>query len=204
MDFAFLRRSHLFWISDHSENAAVCRYTQLAANRLMPGGMANRCLPFGTGEGRRVQFQPHPYQPADLLARMTGALQLSGDIARIEGEPLDFTRRMIETYKTVRHLLNEDFLALTPQPTRLEELEVAAFFSPDRSEALVFAFPPYLSDAASPRQVPLRGLLPEAVYEVRDLLGGKDLPPQTGRQLMDGGLPWGDSEPRWVHLKAKG
>ena len=124
---------------------------------------------------------------------MLGSLSFHGDLTVLEGEDLERLGRLTEMYRTIRHLLCEDFYPLLPQPATDAQWEAVQFSKPDASEAIIFAFSGAepLSDSPTIRA---KALDAEATYTIRRLAGATKQT-MVGTELMSDGLQ--------VSLKAK-
>lgn len=185
IDLGTLKRAHTIWFSDHTDDPNICRFMQSGANRFLPGNLLNSAVPtpLGGGDSGRNIF--------DFLSRMMGAFSIDGDIASWSPCLINDVKRMIEIYKGFRHLLVQDFYPLTPHPRLPDESEALLFVSRDKREAVLFAF--RMPEEPDERIVRLRGLIPNAIYDVEDLLiwwKGKGIKSikHKGGTLMNKGL----------------
>jgi alpha-galactosidase len=174
-----IRRAHTSWFSDHTEFPAVCRHMQARANRFLPGNLLNSSVAVKRGQGDRG------FDDTAILSRMLGKLSCDGDIA--SGSP-DWTRRVrywTDVFKSIRHLLVQDFHQLTPAPTTADDWDVMSFNAYDGGEAVLYAFS---GRKAGAQNIRLRGLAPGRSYRVECLNDGRtrEIP---GEQLMKAGLP---------------
>ncbi len=181
IDLGTLRRAHTVWISDHSHVPEVCRFMQCGAGRAMPGHLLNLAVPVERGAGADA-----PLTPYQVACRVAGSLAFHGDVASWPDDSIATARRMVEAFKSFRHLLEEDFHALTPQPVREDEWEAVQFAAPDGRDVLVMAYGGL--QGGGERRLRLHGLLPEATYSVEPVLDGAAAARATGQALMDEGL----------------
>lgn len=177
-DLGTIRRSHTCWFSDHTTYPEVCRHMQARANRFLPGQLLNSSVAVGPGHG------PSNVDDTAILSRMLGKLAFDGDIASLTPEAADRARHWADTFKTIRHLLVQDFHQLTPVPTTGDDWDVMSFNAYDGSEAALFAFS---GRKAGETTILLRGLQAETVYRVECQNDGTvvDL---AGAHLMKQGL----------------
>jgi alpha-galactosidase len=184
IDLGTLRRAHTIWFSDHTEDALVCRFMQTGAGRFLPGNLLNSAVPVGRDTVGRVTGSVSP-EDAAVLSRMCGALSFDGDITAWSPEVTAHIARLVEIYRTFRHLLVADLYPLTPQPLRPAEGEVVEFASRDGAEAVVLGFA-----GARPMaevRVRPRGLKATATYLVWDALTGQE-GHYDGQTLAEDGL----------------
>jgi alpha-galactosidase len=179
IDLGVLRRVHSALISDHSADALICRFMQSGANRFLPGNLLNNelAVEMGAGDGTTSD--------ADVISRMCGALQFTGDIASWSPRLTARVSQLMGIHRELRKLLAADFYPLTPQPARLDEVEVVQFIDRDGSDAVVFGFggtPPADRVVVRPR-----ALDAESTYLVWDPLVGGEAP-RSGRDLLERGL----------------
>jgi alpha-galactosidase len=197
IDLATLKRGHGFWFSDACENREVARTMQCGANRFLPANFANSALPVPS-KTTMIGFLPHSPDPerrcdpsdADIVSRMCGGLQYGGDIARMSDSAVIRARCLNDVYKKIRHLLVQDYYPLAPQPQTPDDGEAVIFVSYDKTDAVLAAFSG-IKDADCPvkKSLDVKGLNPELVYEVTDLLDdGKHICRINGKVLVDKGL----------------
>jgi alpha-galactosidase len=197
IDLATLKRGHTCWISDACEIREVARTLQCGANRFLPGNFANGALPLPAAH-TQIGFPPRPADPerradptdADVVARMCGALQLGGDIARMSAATAARVRELTDRDLEIRPLLTQDYFPLTNQPQTPDDGEAALFVNDEKTRAVLLAFGGInTSEIAETAAVfLLKGLNAEAVYEVADLLeGGRRVARADGRTLMRDG-----------------
>lgn len=178
IDLGMLRQHHTAFLSDHTRFPEICRYMQAGAGYLFPGTVCTGGISLG----------PDPkYPPVSeytIASRMLGTVCLFGDIRHLDSAQTRLIAGMVKTYKSYRHLLDEDFFPLLKQPTDDTEWEAVAFVSRDRLASVVFVFSG-LENAAQEPNVFARELDPNARYSVRELFSGTELFASIeGRQLM--------------------
>lgn len=178
VDLGTIRRGHTFWFSDHTDTASCCRHMQARANRFLPGHLLNSSVMVPHGHGDTG------YDDTAFLSRMLGKLAFDGDIASWSPVVTGRARHWSEAFKTIRHLLVEDFYQLTPDPRGANDLDVLQFVDSTGAEAAVFAFAGSQPCAES---VSMRGLQADANYRMVRL--NDDAAENTvGEQLMGAGL----------------
>jgi alpha-galactosidase len=179
MDIGTMKRAHTFWFSDQTEIASVCRYMQARANRFLPGNFLNSSVAVGESVGDAG------FSDTSVLSRMLGKLAFDGDIGSWSA-PL--TTRMgswVAAFKSIRHLLVQDFYQLLPQPQTAEDWDAVQFVSYPADEAVVFAF---AGCQGGDTMLRLRGLRQNHAYTVTRMPAG-DSVTVSGDALMNGGLP---------------
>lgn len=113
---------------------------------------------------------------------MCGILGIGCHLARLSDAEREEAARWIALYKEIRHViqLGELYRLRPPQSHRFSAVQYVAR---DRSEAVLFAFRTHLPPRAELPPLYLRGLDPEARYEVEGLLGAR-----SGRAWMEAGM----------------
>lgn len=179
IDLGTLRRAHTIWFSDHTEDALVCRFMQTGANRFLPGNFPNSSVPVARDEGDAATGD------ADVISRMAGALSFDGDVASWSPNLTARVARLVEVYRSFRHLLVADFYPLTPHPMRPTEGEAVEFARRDGADAVILGF----SGAAPTTEVMVRprGLRTEATYVISDPIRGAEVR-RLGKDLIERGL----------------
>jgi len=198
IDFGTLARTQSDWMSDYTDDSHTCRWMQLRAQRFLPG---NRCdsgighlsrhhltdgmamggvAPEGGRIGRRITRDID----LDFISRITGMLDIDGDIASLDHLAQQRYRHWIAVHKQIRHLTIQDFHQLLPIPQTVEQWDAAQWSAYDRSEGLVACF-----RVAGPvdGQIPLKTLDPLRTYCITDLSDGAEREYQ-GIELLNQGL----------------
>jgi len=179
IDIGTMRRAHTYWFSDQTVNPKLCRYMQARANRFMPGHLLNSSVAVDMGQGDA------DFNGTAVLSRMLGKLAFDGDIASWSPE---LTARMapwVEVFKTVRHLLVQDFYQLLPIPTTIASWDALQFASYDGAEAALFV---YAGSQAGQRSIRLKGLDAAKTYQVKRGPNGSEAIAATGAELMSIGI----------------
>ncbi|BBI31542.1 glycoside hydrolase family 36 protein [Cohnella abietis] len=177
IDLGTIRRSHTLWFSDHSKDPWICRYMQARANRFLPGHLLNSSVAVGRRQGD-AQFND-----VAVLSRMMGKLAFDGDIASWSPELTITMEKWSAHFKSIRHLLVQDFYQLTSIPTASEDGDAVQFTSYSGDEAVIFIFSG--SDDMK-MSIPLYGLDSEQSYEIRYLSSDK----VEEKSLYGNGLEW--------------
>jgi len=134
IDIGTMRRAHTFWFSDQTEKPRACRYMQARANRFLPGHLLNSSVAVGRGNG------DSGFDDTAILSRMLGKLAFDGDIASWSTPWTARARRWVEVFKSIRHLLVQDFYQLLQMPTTSDDADALEFVSHDGREAVIFMF----------------------------------------------------------------
>jgi hypothetical protein len=182
LDLATLKRGHTSWFSDACENPLTQRAMLCGANRFLPANFMNAAVPIPIGEGE-VDLTD-----ADIVSRMCGALSFGGCISRLSPSTTRRAAELIAIYRSFRHLLVQDFYPLTRQPQGPEEGEAVLFADYAKTEAVLMAFAGGEAESSPSQRLILSGLLREAIYEIKDLIGQRSFPALGGDALMDAGL----------------
>jgi alpha-galactosidase len=177
-DLGTIRRAHTCWFSDHTTYPEVCRHMQARANRFLPGHLLNSSVAVGPGHG------VSEVDDTAILSRMLGKLAFDGDIASLTPEMAARARHWSDVFKSIRHLLVQDFHQLTAAPTTGDDWDVMSFNAYDGSEAALYAFS---GRKAGEMTIPLRGLNPDAEYSIECLNDGA-VETKRGTELMQKGL----------------
>lgn len=163
IDFGTIARSHTQWLSDHTVHPAICRAMQLRSQLLLPGNCPNTSVAVDKGQRN---FENLDYE---VLSRATAKLAFDGDIASLSAETTERCRFWVSRYKEYRHLLVQDFFQISPIPQNLDDWDVAAWSSYDRSEGLLAA---YRFHGAPTSRWPLPFVDPKVEYTLTNLATG--------------------------------
>jgi hypothetical protein len=177
-DLGLFRRGHTSLNSDHSADALICRFMLTGGNRFLPATLLNNNLAVELDAGDGT------ISDADVVSRMCGAVQFTGDIASWSPELTGRVAELVRVYEEFRHLLVRDFYPLTPQPARPEEPEAVEFISLDGADAVILGFSGV--EPIDEITVLPRALTPGAVYVVRDPLVGGEIRRRADALLSDG------------------
>lgn len=175
-DLGSFGHAHVHHGSDFNFENNIIRTQISGVNTVMPTYRVIHTCTWGGPQSPDMYFQ----------SRFGGILRFSQDFASWPPEALAKAKKHISVYKSIRHLLKEDFYALFPQPRRLEDWDGWQFHAPATGEGFVMVFRMQGEDAScSPR---LRGLRADATYELRDPYSGERLT-LSGATLVKDGLP---------------
>ena len=134
LDLGSLVRTHGNWLSDHTADPDVCRFTQSGALRFWPAGYLALAVTAVKGRGR-VSATSH-----EMVSRMLGTLYFSGAISEWTKDETGTARKHVEVFKDIRPLKNQPVFFPLPQPRRVEEWDIVVFGDGSGEAQLVFAF----------------------------------------------------------------
>lgn len=134
LDIGTIKRSHTFWFSDQTDQPQICRYMQARANRFLPGNLLNSSVAVSIGQG------DSDFNDTSILSRMLGKLAFDGDIASWSAGMIKQMGLYVAEFKSIRHLMVQDFYQLLDMPTSLDSWDAVEFTSYDKEEAAVFVF----------------------------------------------------------------
>ena len=173
-DLGTFRRAHIHHGSDFNFQDDIVRNQISGVNTVMP---THRVIHTCTWGGPDF---PDTY----IQSRFGGILRFSQDFASWPDHALERVKRHIAVYKSVRHLLKEDFYALFPQPRTLEDWDGWQFHDPQSGEGFVMAF--RMSGPDAQRSPRWHELSPDASYVLKDPYTDEEHE-QTGQHLMQQG-----------------
>jgi alpha-galactosidase len=186
IDFGTLRRAATTVISDHAEDPHVCRAMQTGGARVFPANYMNSSIYIGPDD-------PEEHVgPLELISRMAGSLTLCGHVAHWSRRHTRRMARLLDGYRTFRHLLMKDFYALAGcpsadgRPRGPEDWDVVQFVDPTTSEAVILAY--RVRGGLERLRVFPKGLRPEAAYQVVDPFAAGKARTVLGKVLMNEGL----------------
>ena len=202
-DLGLLSRSHQCWVSDNSDPFERLLIQEGFTNFYPPSQMSCWVTDLSKKTGRAgragLAYRFH--------ASMCGALGIGADITKLSEDELAAFRSFIEQYKTLRPIIQQGLLYRLRSP-RKNAIGALQYNSPDKSEAVVFAFLHsqameglvQADDCRSPEEKLLRlaDLCPKGIYQVE---GGKAM---RGDTLMHLGYPINlrnDFDSCLLHLK---
>ncbi len=202
VDLGILERVNEVWTSDNTEAFDRLRIQEGFSFAYAPKVMMDWVtdVPNMNGRSTPLQFR--------FLVAMQGALGIGGNLNKWSGDDMALAARMIAYYKSIRPTVQEGNLYRLFSP-REGSLTVNEYVSQDGRQAVLFAF---LHSQQFGRPMPaiyLRGLDPEAVYQVKPL-DNKLVEKQTelsGSYLMNHGVEFelkGDFDSISVFLERVG
>jgi len=147
-----------------------------------------QCLTYGLSlwlpyQGTGVIYEHDAYW---WRSSMVAELSFGPDAAGIENVDFGLIRKMVDEHRAISPYFLGDFYPLTPYTEANDHWMAWQFDRPDLGGGVVQVFRRTDSIYESAR-LKLRGLDPEAAYEVRDL-ESRDTTEVNGRTLMDDGL----------------
>ncbi|MHB1485125.1 MAG: glycoside hydrolase family 36 protein [Saccharofermentanales bacterium] len=180
IDIGTIRRSHTFWISDHSCNPDVCRYMQARSNRFLPGHLLNSSIANPIGKGSM------DLNETSVISRMLGKLAFDGDIASWSSDFTGIAAFWSNEFKKIRHLLSQDFFQLLPIPTTMEDWDALQFIDHKHTEGVLFVF---CGDRAGKKNISLKGLKRKTEYSIKRIrINGDQIMHLIGNDLMTKGI----------------
>lgn len=183
-DIGTLRRAHSLWMNDNSHSYNTIRRFQAGLNRVLTANYGNSCFLYGTHERQRVQsissIRKYGYPLAVLRSRMGGSLGFAEKTWFWTSGIKRYLKKEIERYKSVRHLLMEDYYPLF-SPRSIREFDGWQFHSPDSGEGFFMVF---RCESPSPEvNVLLQGWKPGEKYEIINVDTGKKMKVVAGKEI---------------------
>ena len=180
VDLGTLRRSGTMVISDHAEDAHVCRIMQTGGARVLPANYMNSSLYVGAEDAGRSAT------PLALLSRLAGSITLNGHIANWTRKEARLAKKYVDGFKTYRHLLMKDFYPLTRYPQTDADWDVVEFVDAATAEAVILAYR-VRGESSAMRIVP-KALEADRTYEVVDPFSSRKPGRAVGAELMAKGI----------------
>jgi hypothetical protein len=134
LDLNMARMSHGTWLSDHTADPDVCRFTQTGALRAWPAQYLNLAVRVHRGSGDSEAFGHN------FLSRMTGVLSFNGDIAQWSPEAVALAKKYVAVFKQTRHLKNQPVFFPLPQPKSQDEWDSVVFGDGTGEAQLLYVF----------------------------------------------------------------
>lgn len=172
-DLAILRLADQIWVSDNTE----------PATRLGIQEGFSQLFPANTMEAWVTDMGASYLSPAFRFhVSMCGVLGIGGHLARWSAAQRTEAARWIALYKEIRPIvqLGDCYRLRSPQMHPYSALQ---YVSKDRAEGVLFVFRTHLQGPAVLPPIYLRGLDPDARYEVEGIPGAR-----SGRAWMHAGL----------------
>jgi alpha-galactosidase len=172
-DLGILRLADQIWVSDNTEPTA----------RLAIQEGFSQIFPANTMEAWVTDMGPD-YLPLALRfhVSMCGSLGVGGHLLKWTPEQRAEAARWIALYKAIRHIVQfGDLYRLRSAQTH--PFSAVQYLSKDKAEGVLFAFRTHLAPPAQLPPLYLRGLDPEARYEVEGIAGAR-----SGSAWMRGGI----------------
>ncbi len=184
IDYGALNYMDQFWTSDNTDPADRV----LIHSGFLHGFPAKTMVSWITDED---WHKIRPTLKFRFHVSMCGVLGIGNDITKWTKEEREEAAKYIRQYKEVRSLVQEGIVhrLISPFERHRSALE---YVNEDGSEAAVFLFnlwetlPGATADSRAYQPVRLRGLVPNATYEI----SGDFKKTASGETLMNVGLPW--------------
>ncbi|MBN1535367.1 MAG: alpha-galactosidase [Anaerolineales bacterium] len=172
-DFGILQLADQIWVSDNTD--AIARLSiQEGFSRVFP---ANTMEAWVTDAGKDIlplSFRFH--------ASMCGVLGIGGNLMLWSPDDIAEAAKWIDTYKDIRHIIQlGDLYRL--RCVSHDNCPAIQYVSKDQAESVLFAFRTYMPEPYRLSPIYLRGLIPEAMYNVEGCAT-----PRTGAAWMHDGL----------------
>jgi alpha-galactosidase len=106
-----------------------------------------------------------------ILVSMQGSLGIGGDLNKWSDEDLATTKRLIAAYHQVQRTITQGDLYRLISPTNGSEFSATESVSPDKSQAVFFAFVHSTQEGRSFPRLQLLGLDPKAAYALGSIEG---------------------------------
>ncbi len=158
-DLAILRLADQVWVSDNT-SAAARLAIQEGYSQIFPASTMEAWVTDADRGKLSLTFRFH--------VSMCGVLGVGGNLVQWSAEERAEAARLIEQYKTIRHIVQfgDLYRLRSPQEHAFSALE---YLAKDRSEGLLFVFRTHLPDPADLPLLYPRGLEPEARYVIDGL-----------------------------------
>jgi alpha-galactosidase len=176
IDLGMFKRAHFHVLSDQFWYPDAIRYQFSGADFLLP---ANRIKSI-------VDTPKSPLDDNVFHANFGGLLSITENIETWSPEEKKRAKQHVDVYKSIRHLLKEDFYPLFPQPQTMKEWDGWQFHNPKTGEGFILAFRVESPQAAA--NLKLKKLQTGRRYVLQDPYHGTQQV-VDGRALMETGLP---------------
>ncbi|HEU5012024.1 MAG TPA: alpha-galactosidase, partial [Roseiflexaceae bacterium] len=172
-DLAILRLADQIWVSDNTEPTARLNI-QEGYSQIFPANTMEAWVTDMGADYLPLQFRFH--------VSMCGSLGVGGHLIHWGPELRAIGAEQIALYKAIRHIvqLGDQYRLRSPQEHAFSAVQ---YISKDRSEGVLFAFRTHLPPPAQLPPLYLRGLDPDARYEVEGIDGAR-----SGAAWMHAGL----------------
>jgi alpha-galactosidase len=180
-DLGILRLADQIWISDNTEPTARLAMQQ-GFGHIFPANTMEAWVTDTGPEWMPLAFRFH--------VSMCGVLGVGGHLAKWSAAQCDEAARWISLYKEIRHIIQwgDQFRLRSAQAHAVSAVQ---YMRKDKAEGVVFAFRTHLPEPAYMPVLHLRGLDPQARYQVEGVDGVR-----SGLGWMHGGVQFalGDFE----------
>ncbi len=133
-DLGMIRWCTSTWLSDHTGDPDVCRFNQTGALRFWPSYFLNLAV--------RVHRKSGDYEATvhNFMSRMVGAPSFNGDIAQWSDEATQRMRKMVDIFKSIRHLQSQPAFFPLNQVRNMEDWDVVCYGDGTGEAQLMYAF----------------------------------------------------------------
>jgi alpha-galactosidase len=173
-DLGTFGRAHIHHGSDFNFHNDIIRTQIHGANTVMPTYRVIHTCTWGGSD----------FTDNYIQSRFGGILRFSQDFASWPKDSLARVKKHIAVYKTIRHLLKEDFYAVFPQPKELTDWDGWQYHDPKTHEGFLIVF--RMRGDEESRTARLRGLK-DGNYVLKDPYTGEEVR-QDGKTLRDKGI----------------
>ncbi len=155
-DFGILRLADQVWVSDNTE-ATSRLHIQEGYSQYMPAITMEAWVTDWNEGVVPLEFRFH--------VSMCGALGVGGNLLNWDDSARDLAAKCIRDYKEIRPIvqLGMQYRLISAQKNAYSALQ---YVSPDRAEGVLFVFRVHIPEKYNLPQIYLRGLDPNAIYEV--------------------------------------
>lgn len=179
-DFEAMRNTHLTMAGHHTGDGNYSRYELAALNWFFPAVYIQNDL---------IVYKDsydEPYPLSAWLSHFAAMLGVGDPIGLWSPATMAQGKRVIEVYKSIRHLLKGDFYPLFPQAQSLETWDGWQFHDPLTREGFAVIF--RLRYCEQPTAtIHLQGVPAAASYRFKDPFGGQQFT-VAGQELVNRGL----------------
>ncbi len=160
-DLGILQRADQIWVSDNTEATARLGI-QEGFSHIFPPNTMEAWVTDSWKEHISLEFRFH--------ASMCGTLGVGGHLKHWSEADRALAARQIARYKDVRHIiqLGDVYRLRSPQANAFSAVQ---YVSKNRSESVLFAFRTHLPEITILPPIYLRGLDPDALYEIEGIEG---------------------------------
>jgi len=179
-DFESMRTTHLTMAGRHTGDGNYSRYELAGLNWFYPSV---------TIQNDFIQYKDsysEPYPLSSWLSRFPAMLGIGDPIGLWSPAVLAQGKKVVEVYKSIRHLLKTDFYPLFPQAQSLETWDGWQFHDSSSEEGMLAVFRLRYCDQAS-STIRLPPLRKDRTYEFSDPFTDKRFT-RNGRELVQTGL----------------
>jgi alpha-galactosidase len=173
IDLETIRRAHVYWKSDETNNLLIARSQETGGNTFLPGGLLNTNLPGASGAST-----------FDLHSLFAGPLGFATNWTQLDSAGRERVAQAIADYKRIRHLINKDYYPLFPQTFDASQWIGWEFFDPKAGEGFLVVLRPAESPLGS-ATILLGGVESGKSYTL-SRLDGSEAREIAGNELLGG------------------